>query len=41
MQLGYSPATIERHAVDSATAYARYVAAAHDAQSAEAPARSI
>lgn len=25
--LGYSPATIERHAVDSATAYARYVAA--------------
>jgi hypothetical protein len=28
--LGYSPATIERHAVDSATAYARYVAAAHE-----------
>ena len=26
--LGYSPATIERHAVDSAAAYARYVAAA-------------
>jgi 2-polyprenyl-3-methyl-5-hydroxy-6-metoxy-1,4-benzoquinol methylase len=25
--LGYSPATIERHATDSATAYARYVAA--------------
>lgn len=25
--LGYSPTTIERHAVDSATAYARYVAA--------------
>lgn len=25
--LGYSPATIERHAVDSASAYARYVAA--------------
>ena len=25
--LGYSPATIERHAVDSAAAYARYVAA--------------
>ena len=25
--LGYSPATIERHAVDSATAYARYVGA--------------
>ncbi|WP_371402360.1 hypothetical protein OHA10_31225 [Kribbella sp. NBC_00662] len=24
--LGYSPATIERHAVDSAAAYARYVA---------------
>jgi hypothetical protein len=34
--LGYSPATIERHGVDSATAYARYVAAVHDAQSAEA-----
>ncbi|MFI7064292.1 hypothetical protein ACIBL3_25105 [Kribbella sp. NPDC050124] len=28
--LGYSPATIERHAVDSATAYARYVAAVHE-----------
>ena len=24
--LGYSPATIERHAVDSATTYARYIA---------------
>jgi len=24
--VGYSPATIERHAVDSAAAYARYVA---------------
>jgi DNA-binding transcriptional ArsR family regulator len=28
--LGYSPATIERHAVDSATAYARYVGAIAD-----------
>jgi DNA-binding transcriptional ArsR family regulator len=28
--LGYSPATIERHAVDSAAAYARYVAAVRD-----------
>ncbi|MFB8370990.1 hypothetical protein ACFC25_16715 [Pseudarthrobacter sp. NPDC055928] len=26
--LGYSPATIERHATDSAAAYAQYVAAA-------------
>jgi hypothetical protein len=29
--LGYHPATIERHAVDSATAYARYVAVLRDA----------
>lgn len=29
--LGYSPATIERHARDSATAYARYVAAVREA----------
>jgi len=28
--LGYSPATIERHSVDSATGYARYVAAISD-----------
>ena len=28
--LGYSPATIERHAVDSAAAYARYVVAVRD-----------
>lgn len=27
--LGYSPARIERHAVDSAAAYARYLAAVH------------
>ncbi|BCT76267.1 hypothetical protein SCMU_21090 [Sinomonas cyclohexanicum] len=29
--LGYSPATIERHAIDSAAAYAQYVAARRDA----------
>lgn len=29
--LGYSPATIERHAVDAATGYARYIAAVRDA----------
>ena len=28
--LGYSPATIERHAIDSATAYASYIAAVRD-----------
>jgi hypothetical protein len=28
--LGYSPATIERHAVDPAAAYGRYVAAVRD-----------
>jgi len=29
--LGYSPATIERHAVDSAIGYARYIAAVRGA----------
>lgn len=29
--LGYFPATIERHAVDSATAYAAYIAAVREA----------
>jgi len=28
--LGYSPTTIERHATDSAAAYAQYIAAAHE-----------
>jgi hypothetical protein len=28
--LGYAPSTIERHAVDSATAYTRYIAAIRD-----------
>jgi hypothetical protein len=30
--LGYSPATIERHATDSATAYAQYIAATRSAR---------
>jgi hypothetical protein len=31
--LGYSPTTIERHAVASATTYSQYIAAARDARS--------
>nr|WP_281355412.1 hypothetical protein [Pseudarthrobacter psychrotolerans] len=30
--LGYSPTTIERHATDSAAAYAQYAAAARNAR---------
>jgi len=32
--LGYSPATIERHAIGSAATYAQYIAAAHEQRNA-------